>query len=158
MGRKIVASGRDLLECGACLISEIVVADILQHMLRIETVVEIATGDTPLRVDHLQMIEIEPAVPDLESKTGGKPASMQVLRLVVRRIEGPEQAMLDFPTPRPVDPIAGRCVHFTAPEPPGDAPAIGRHPPDPVSYAIFQPLVGVHGQDPVGACVMRRGE
>src|SRR6185312_10175898 len=59
MTRKEISAARDRLELHPGLIEEIVVADRLIFLLGIEPAVQISPCGAPLRIDHLEVIEIE---------------------------------------------------------------------------------------------------
>lgn len=76
MGGKIVPPGWYRLQNRPRLIRQIIVADLLQAAIRIEMIVEIAPRRAPFWLDHLQMIKVEAAIPELEAQIFGKPGAV----------------------------------------------------------------------------------
>src|SRR5690606_26345621 len=110
VGRQILPARRNVLEHGAGLIGEVVVADRLVTTRGIEGLVDVAPGDAPGGIDHLEVVEIELRV------------QLPVVRRHPRRVqfcrresgslgdrelavEDREQPLLLLGTPDAVDPI-----------------------------------------------------
>lgn len=77
MRRVIAAVRRDGFELHAGCVGEVVVTDGLVAAVWVEEAVGVAPGAAPGRVDHLEMIEIEPAAQFLEAGIFGLPQIMQ---------------------------------------------------------------------------------